>query len=48
VRGSRIKKPISAVRKLIAERNKGQQLDLLGEPRANLLELNLALDEPGR
>jgi potassium-transporting ATPase KdpC subunit len=33
-----------AVRKLIAEHTEGRQFDILGEPRVNVLELNLALD----
>jgi K+-transporting ATPase ATPase C chain len=35
---------VDAVRALIAENTQGRTLGLLGEPRVNLLELNLALD----
>jgi len=35
---------ISQVRDLVEERIKGRQLGILGEPRINVLELNLAID----
>jgi K+-transporting ATPase ATPase C chain len=33
------------VRKLVAEHTKGRDFGLLGDPRVNVLELNLALDQ---
>lgn len=40
--------PIDQVRQLIAQHMQGRQWSLFGEPRVNVLELNLALDEPIR
>ncbi|PZA06924.1 MULTISPECIES: potassium-transporting ATPase subunit KdpC [unclassified Meiothermus] len=36
--------PVERVRQLIREHTQGRQFGLLGEPRVNVLELNLALD----
>jgi K+-transporting ATPase ATPase C chain len=40
--------PVDRIRGLIAERAKGRLLGFLGEPRVNVLELNLALDALGK
>ena len=39
--------PEDRVRQLVAENTKGRLLGLLGEPRVNVLALNMALDAPG-
>jgi K+-transporting ATPase ATPase C chain len=39
--------PTSEINRLVAEHIEGRQLLLLGEPRVNVLELNLALDRLG-
>ena len=36
------------VKQLVQEHTEGRQFSVLGEPRVNVLELNLALDEAGR
>lgn len=36
--------PLEKVREVITEHTRGRQLGLLGEPRVNVLQLNLALD----
>src|SRR5471030_3462032 len=40
--------PEDRLRQLVAERTEGRTFGLLGEPRVNVLELNLALDETGK
>jgi K+-transporting ATPase ATPase C chain len=41
------KMPEDRLRQLVSERIEGRTFGLLGEPRVNVLELNLALDEAG-
>jgi K+-transporting ATPase ATPase C chain len=36
--------PASEIRKLVAASTEGRTFGILGEPRVNVLELNLALD----
>jgi K+-transporting ATPase ATPase C chain len=40
--------PEDRLRQLVAERTEGRTFGLLGEPRVNVLELNLAIDEAGK
>jgi K+-transporting ATPase ATPase C chain len=36
------------VQALVEQATQGRQLGVLGEPRVNVLELNLMLDQPGK